>query len=76
MSGPDLSQLMEQAREAQSRLAELQRELTQLRSTVDTLNDKVDENNRLLRKLYYSPCVSMAVPWRKRRIWGGLELVW
>ena len=53
--------------------AELQRELTQLRSTVDTLNDKVDENNRLLRKLYCSPCVSMAVPWRKRRIWGGLE---
>lgn len=27
MSGPDLTQLMEQAREAQSRLAELQREL-------------------------------------------------
>ena len=42
--------------------AELQRELTQLRTTVDTLGDKVDENNQLLRKLYCSSGFSMAVP--------------
>ena len=38
---------------------------------MDTLNDKVDENNQLLRKLYCSSDAPMAVPWRETTYFGA-----